>query len=132
MARQGFLEDTYWTYSYSPVRDEAGAIAGVFTATSETTARVLAERRLQIRQDLASVLADTSGATSATEVCTALTRVLQRWPADVPFAAVYLLDDEQVARLVARTSATPSYRRSWTRRSRADSGRCTRRWPRAP
>jgi PAS domain S-box-containing protein len=40
------LEDAWWTFSYSPVRDSSGHIAGVFVVVSETTGRVLAEREL--------------------------------------------------------------------------------------
>src|SRR5689334_5092351 len=46
MNRRGFDEQTWFTFSYSPVRDEAGRIAGMFCAVQETTDRVLAERRL--------------------------------------------------------------------------------------
>jgi hypothetical protein len=46
MDRRGFVEDTYWTYSYSAVRDSSGEILGVSTATNDTTGRVLGERRL--------------------------------------------------------------------------------------
>jgi len=46
MNRHGFDEDTWFTFSYSPVRDEAGEIAGMFCAVSETTARVRLEKRL--------------------------------------------------------------------------------------
>jgi PAS domain S-box-containing protein len=45
MNRQGFDEQTWFTFSYSPVRDEAGRVAGMFCACSETTAQVLAERQ---------------------------------------------------------------------------------------
>lgn len=41
--RDGKLEDVYWTYSYSPVRDAEGAIRGTLVVCSETTGRVLAE-----------------------------------------------------------------------------------------
>jgi len=45
--RNGRMEDVWWTYSYSPVRED-GAIAGVLVVCQETTARVklLAERDL--------------------------------------------------------------------------------------
>jgi signal transduction histidine kinase len=49
MRRNGFEEQTYFTFSYSPVREEAGRIAGMFCACTETTARVHLERR-QARQ----------------------------------------------------------------------------------
>lgn len=45
MRRRGFDEETWFTFSYSPVRDESGAVAGMFCTCQETTARVLAERR---------------------------------------------------------------------------------------
>ena len=45
MRRRGFDEDTWFTFSYSPVRDERGAVAGVFCACHETTDRILAQRR---------------------------------------------------------------------------------------
>jgi PAS domain S-box-containing protein len=44
--RNGRLEEVYWTWSDSPVRDPHGNILGVFVTCSETTDRVLAEREL--------------------------------------------------------------------------------------
>ena len=46
LERNGYPEDCWFTFSYSPVRDESGKIAGLFCAAAETTERVLAERRL--------------------------------------------------------------------------------------
>lgn len=45
--RNGFPEDTWYTFSYSPIRDESGGIGGMFCACTETTAKVLAERALR-------------------------------------------------------------------------------------
>lgn len=45
MDRHGFPEDTWYSFSYSPVRDESGAVAGMFCACSETTSQVLNDRR---------------------------------------------------------------------------------------
>ncbi|MGJ5032088.1 PAS domain-containing protein [Bradyrhizobium sp. HKCCYLS2038] len=45
MNRKGFAEQTWFTFSYSPVRDETGRVAGMFCACNETTAKVVAERR---------------------------------------------------------------------------------------
>jgi PAS domain S-box-containing protein len=44
MTRKGFEEQTWFTFSYSPLRDDAGAAAGMFCVCTETTATVLAER----------------------------------------------------------------------------------------
>jgi signal transduction histidine kinase/CheY-like chemotaxis protein len=44
LRRHGYDEDTWFTFSYSPVRDDDGAVAGVYCACVETTAQVLAER----------------------------------------------------------------------------------------
>jgi signal transduction histidine kinase/ActR/RegA family two-component response regulator len=48
MNRRGFDEQTWFTFSYSPVRDESGAVAGMFCAVQETTDRVLAHRDLRV------------------------------------------------------------------------------------
>ena len=47
MNRKGYDEQTWFTFSYSPVRDESGKVAGMFCAVEETTRRVLAERALR-------------------------------------------------------------------------------------
>ena len=44
--RNGRLEDVWWTYSYSPVRDDDGRIAGILVVCQETTGRVRAEQAL--------------------------------------------------------------------------------------
>ncbi|HEY0625643.1 MAG TPA: PAS domain-containing protein [Allosphingosinicella sp.] len=45
MERKGFREDVWFTFSYSPLLNEAGNIPGMFCACFETTATVLSERR---------------------------------------------------------------------------------------
>ena len=46
MRRYGYEEETYWNYSFTPIRGEDGAIAGVFNSGSETTQKVLAGRQM--------------------------------------------------------------------------------------
>ena len=43
--RNGTDEQAWFTFSYSPVRDEAGQVAGMFCAVAETTGKVLADQR---------------------------------------------------------------------------------------
>jgi len=47
IVRNGRLEDVYWTYGYSPVRDLSGEICGTLVVCTETTGMVLAKRQLQ-------------------------------------------------------------------------------------
>ncbi len=46
MNRKGFEEQTWFTFSYSPVRNDEGQIAGLFCAVAETTDKMIAQRRL--------------------------------------------------------------------------------------
>jgi signal transduction histidine kinase len=87
MMRSGYLEETYFTFSYSPIRDETGEPRGIFNACTESTARVLAERRMKILREL------TTEARSSDEAARRCAEVLGRGARDVPFALVYLRDD---------------------------------------
>jgi len=46
--RNGKLEDVYWTFSYSPVKDESGEINGVLVVCNETTKQVNTTKRLEV------------------------------------------------------------------------------------
>jgi PAS domain S-box-containing protein len=50
MERHGQNEQAWFTFSYSPVRDEEDRVAGMFCACTETTGRLLAEQRLRERE----------------------------------------------------------------------------------
>lgn len=100
MNRRGMAEETYWTYSYSPIRDSAGQVRGVFTATSDTTGRVLGERRLRTLSSLGDVSA--VQATTVEQACVAAATVLACHRGDLPAGLVYLLSPEgKSARLAA-------------------------------
>lgn len=101
--RFGYLEEAYFTYSYSPIRNESGAVGGVFTAVTETTQRVLSDRRLRTLRTLGekTALATTEGEASVENVCVAAMDALADDRADVPFAAMYRLNPgDPVAHLV--------------------------------
>ncbi len=103
--RNGFLEECYFTFSYSPIRAETGDIGGVFTAATETTRRVLGERRLRLLRELAN---QTANAKTIKEACALATQVLSACPEDVPFAAIYLLEREgRQARLIDTAGIEP-------------------------
>ncbi|HEX8818470.1 MAG TPA: ATP-binding protein, partial [Archangium sp.] len=92
MDRNGFSEETYWTFSYSPIRGERGSVDGVFTAVSETTTRVLGERRLRTLRELGSEVSHVRGVKDTARVTA---DVLSRNPRDVPFALIYYLGDKK-------------------------------------
>ncbi len=56
--RDGKLEDVFWTYGYSPVRDPSGAICGTLVTSLDTTGRVLAEQQLRSSQQQGKALFD--------------------------------------------------------------------------
>src|SRR5690348_15955544 len=87
MNRHGYWEETYWTYSYSPLHDDAGIVRGVFTAVSETTEQVVGRRRLAALHELG---AQAGQARSVAEACTLVVRAIERAPQVLPYAAVYL------------------------------------------
>ena len=60
MDRNGYPEDTWWQFSYSPVRDDDGRIVGLLNVTSEMTSKVLTERRQAFRLSLERCLRDVS------------------------------------------------------------------------
>jgi PAS domain S-box-containing protein len=89
MERHGYVEETYFDVSYDPVRDETGQVGGVFCIVSETTGRVVGERRLAALRDLGRV---GNGATSAGVVFRNTAVVLEHYGKDLPFAALYSWD----------------------------------------
>lgn len=94
-------EENYFTFSYSPIRDDDGEVRGIFCACYESTRQVIVERRLRTLRDLGSTVIDVK---SAEEACEAATSTLQANPLDVPFALIYLLDEKsQNANLITTT-----------------------------
>lgn len=105
MERNGYTEETYFTFSYSPAPDDRGGIGGVFCACTEDTQRILSERRLRALRDLAE---GTAEAKSAEDACTRAARILGEHPLDVPFCVVYLRgDDGATARLAGASGIEP-------------------------
>jgi len=66
LERKGFTEETYHTFSYSPVYDDDGRIAGMLCVVTEVTDRVIGEHQLHVLRDLA---AQSSGIQNVQECC---------------------------------------------------------------
>jgi len=99
VARHGFTEETYFDISYDPVRDDAGQVGGVLCLVTETTGRVLSERRIRTLRDMGRARVGSSTA----EACVLALGALSSNPKDVPFATLYLIDEDGVT---ARTQGS--------------------------
>lgn len=102
MERYGYAEETYYTFSYNPVLAEYGGVGGMICTNTDDTQRVINERQLALLRELA---AETVDAKTVEEVCTLSARALEQNPHDLPFALLYLVEnDEQNVRLAGITN----------------------------
>ena len=99
--RHGWLEETYHTFSYSPLRGPDGRVGGIFCTVSEETERVISERRLGTLGTLARELTAAEGEVA---VLRAAARGLGSNELDLPFTVTYLFDDEGVAHVAGMTN----------------------------
>ena len=88
LTRNGYLEETFFTFSTSPIRDESGGIGGLFHPVTETTATMLAERRTRALRDLTAGL---GGTTDVDELAGLAVETLARFDLDLPFVLLYAL-----------------------------------------
>ena len=100
LERSGYPEESYHTFSYSPLRDDAGVVVGMLCVVSEDTERVIGERRMATLRDLGS---DPSVVRTEQETLDFAGRQLDRNRQDLPFTLTYLFDDGAVARLAGST-----------------------------
>jgi signal transduction histidine kinase/DNA-binding response OmpR family regulator len=92
LERNGYPEETYHSFSYSPIEADDGTVGGVFTAVTETTQRVLAERRAVLAHDLAGALVD---AHTTLEVAQQAVAILAMHPLDVPASLLYHVEPDE-------------------------------------
>ena len=108
LERSGYPEETFHTFSYSPLADADGSIAGMLCVVTETTERVIGDRRLTTMSDLGAAV---SPARSQSDVLGAVEETLGDNDRDLPFSLVYLYDqdgaDAGVARLAASSGTAP-------------------------
>ncbi|HSZ78566.1 MAG TPA: hybrid sensor histidine kinase/response regulator [Chthoniobacterales bacterium] len=103
--RNGYLEETFFTFSYSPILDESGGVGGLFHPVTETTAEMVGERRTRALHALG---AQTGKAKTTDEAFALAARTLSDYELDVPFALFYLVDvGRQEARLIAKSGVLP-------------------------
>ncbi|MFI7422509.1 SpoIIE family protein phosphatase [Nonomuraea sp. NPDC049684] len=100
LERAGYPEETYHTFSYSPLRDDHGSVIGMLCVVSEETERVIGERRMATLRDLGS---DPSVVRTEQEMLTFACRQLGGNLQDLPFTLTYLFDGDGRARLAGST-----------------------------
>jgi PAS domain S-box-containing protein len=101
MERYGYPEETYFTFSYSPIRDDRGQVGGIFCAVTDETSRVIGERRLKLLREVAASASETH---TPKQVCAAAAGCISGDAYDLPFALLYLSEGGgRRARLVARS-----------------------------
>jgi PAS domain S-box-containing protein len=108
LERRGFPEETYHTFSYSPLADDSGVITGMLCVVTEETERILGERRLTSLRDLGGRLA---GARSREAVVRATEDCLAMAARDMPFALFYLIEPgAEQARLTASSGIASGHK----------------------
>ncbi|MGE7415738.1 ATP-binding protein [Methylobacterium tarhaniae] len=104
LERRGFAEETYHTFSYSPLADDTGTVTGMLCVVSEETERVIGERRLRCLRDLGAGMA---AARTVGEVGAVVAACLGEGTRDLPVALAYLAGDEPT--LLARAGTGPDH-----------------------
>ncbi|MGW6732401.1 SpoIIE family protein phosphatase [Streptomyces sp. NPDC055013] len=100
MERHGFPEQCYFESSFQPVLLDDGTAGGVLQIITETTGRVLGERRLRL---LSETGARTAGLLTPGEVADVVAEVLGSYPEEIPFLCLYLASEPGVLHPAAAT-----------------------------
>lgn len=107
LERSGFQEETYHTFSYSPLHDDDGRVVGMLCVVSEDTQQVIGERQMATLRDLGS---DPSVVRTEEQILSFVERQLNQNQRDLPFTLTYLFDDDGTPRLAASTGVAPGHR----------------------
>jgi signal transduction histidine kinase/DNA-binding response OmpR family regulator len=92
MERNGYPEETYYTFSYSPVPNDDDVTGGLICANTDDTERIVGQRQLATLSELGARTADTR---SLDEACKRAATTLAAADRDLPFSLIYLVDAEQ-------------------------------------
>ncbi|HWE48134.1 MAG TPA: response regulator [Caulobacteraceae bacterium] len=91
MERNGYPEETYYTFSYSPVPNDDGTVGGIICANTDDTLRVIGQRQMALLRDLA---AETADARTPREACERAVGAVTTNGRDIPFALIYMLSED--------------------------------------
>ena len=88
MERNGYPEETYYTFSYTPIPGDDGKTGGMFCANTDDTDKIISERQLMTLTRLGKQLTDCR---SNEEIIRKTISTLKENPFDFPFALFYTL-----------------------------------------
>ncbi|KAF0512849.1 protein-histidine kinase [Gigaspora margarita] len=100
LQRDGYIEEAYFNYTFSPILKSDGSVCAIFSLAQETTHKVLNARRLKIMGEFGHL---TSKVESLENACHIVMKVLSNNNADIPYALIYFVDHNLIARLIATT-----------------------------
>ena len=89
--RNGYLEEAFMTFSFSPVQDESGEVGGLFHPITEVTEKMLSSRRSRVLRDLSASIRD---AKSLTQIAARLADGYAEYALDLPFWQLYALNED--------------------------------------
>ncbi|HEY8915648.1 MAG TPA: ATP-binding protein [Chitinophaga sp.] len=92
MERNGYAEETYYTFSYTPIPGDDGGTAGMICANVDNTDRIISERQLKTLTQLGKRL---SGLQAGRDVIQQTIYTLEENPQDFPFALFYTVSDNR-------------------------------------
>ncbi len=91
MERNGYPEETYYTFSYTPIPNDDGTTGGIFCANTDDTQRVIGERQLTLLSELGTRTVD---ARTLREACERSALALGTNAHDLPFAMIYTMEPD--------------------------------------
>ena len=107
MERNNYAEETYYTFSYTPIPGDKGGTAGMICANTDDTVRIINERALQTLSDLGKLHYTKQ---NKQEIYTKAAEVLANNTKDFPSAAFYEVDEKNMqARPVAWAGKKENY-----------------------
>lgn len=98
MERNGYPEETYYTFSYTPIPGDDGKTAGMFCANTDDTDRIISERQLKTLTRLGKSLTDSK---SNEEIISKTMRTLADNPWDFPFAIFRTIEDNKAIKVAS-------------------------------
>jgi len=106
MERHGYREETYYTFSFSPIPGDDGRAGGIICTNTDDTRRVIGERQLALLRELGAKAADARTWESA---CARSVEALASNPRDLPFAALYLSEPDGSVMTLAGTAGVDGH-----------------------